>query len=351
MLKRSNYLCILLFIPSVLYGSDSIKTQKVKVLPVPAFGYSPETRTYIGAVALFTIDLYQDYITRNSNAKLELNYSWNKQLIIDSEWNYFFKEEKWFTKGKIGFSKYPDFYYGIGENTPDSNELVFNSNRLIVEIHGLKGLGNKLFMGLNFRYIDYRNIRYDNDDTYFPELKENRTIGFGYEIVKDTRNNLLTPTKGYYIYLNAGINFCDENYPEATLDIRYYKTWKEKFTLALRLLNDLNFANPPFYDLAMMGGDKNVRGYYYGRFRDNHLTTLQSEFRFPVVWRIGLAAFGGLSDLYSASNKSGLNKVNYNYGMGLRFLVDKSDKTSLRLDYAVGRGGNNGFYIAFGESF
>jgi len=148
----------LFFISSILYASDTIKSEKIKVLPVPAFGYSPETRTYIGAVALFTVDLYRDSVTRSSNAKLEFNYSWNKQVIFDSEWNYFFREEKWFTKGRFHYSKYPDYYYGIGENTTDSNKLTYNSNRFIVEVHGLKGVGRKLFMGLNVKYINFQNI-------------------------------------------------------------------------------------------------------------------------------------------------------------------------------------------------
>jgi hypothetical protein len=40
-----------------------------------------------------------------------------------------------------------------------------------------------------------------------------------------------------------------------------------------------------------------------------------------------------------------------NGGLGLRILVDKSENTNLRLDYAVGSGGQDGFYVAFGESF
>ena len=78
-------------------GSTKVKKdRKIKVLPVPAFGYSPETRAYVGAVALFTLDLYKDSLTRTSNAKVEFNYTWNKQSILEAQWSYFFKEEKWF---------------------------------------------------------------------------------------------------------------------------------------------------------------------------------------------------------------------------------------------------------------
>ena len=79
-------------------AQDTLKTKKVKILPVPAFGYSPETSTYIGAVSLFTLDFYQDEHTRTSNAKLEFNYTWRKQVIIEGQWNYFFRDEKYYTQ-------------------------------------------------------------------------------------------------------------------------------------------------------------------------------------------------------------------------------------------------------------
>lgn len=40
-----------------------------------------------------------------------------------------------------------------------------------------------------------------------------------------------------------------------------------------------------------------------------------------------------------------------NAGVGLRFLVDKSEGTNLRIDYAIGAHNQSGFYISFGESF
>jgi hypothetical protein len=92
-----------------------------------------------------------------------------------------------------------------------------------------------------------------------------------------------------------------------------------------------------------------VRGYRYGRYRDKNLSSLQTEFRLPVVWRFGAAVFGGLSNLYAGNFNPENSK--YNYGLGLRFLVDKHERTNLRMDYAVGEEGNDGFYISFGESF
>ncbi|OFX58911.1 MAG: hypothetical protein A2066_15905 [Bacteroidetes bacterium GWB2_41_8] len=347
--------CLLAFLfflnVNPIFGRDSIQVKKIKILPVPAFGYSPETKTYLGAVTLFTINMYRDSITRTSNAKFEFNYSWNKQIILESDWNYFFRQEKWFTKGKIHYSKYPDLYYGIGANTAESNKLFFDSRRFIFEASLLKNVGYKLFTGINVKYTDYSKVEAENNSIIYPELNAASTFGIGYSLLKDTRNNLLTPTSGFYSYLNSTYHFAESDYLKFTFDLRYYKTWKDKFTLANRFVNDINTGHPPFFDYALLGGDKFVRGYYLGRYRDNNLSSFQSEFRFPAFWKIYLATFGGVSNIYSATNKFSFGKTKTNYGFGIRFLVDKTENTFLRLDYAIGQDGNDGFYISFGESF
>jgi outer membrane protein assembly factor BamA len=340
-------LCFSLFTFPNASAQDTIK--RVKILPVPTIGFSPETRTYLGAVTLFTFNLFNDSLTRTSNAKFEFNYTWNKQLILDTEWNYFFKEEKWFTKGKLQYSDYPDFYYGVGSNTPEINKLLFYSKRIVFEANILKKVGSKFFFGPNVRYINYYNVFYTGALTY-PELTGSSTVGVGITLLKDTRDNLLTPEKGIYFNFNAGYNFSKSNYTQTTIDLRYYKTFAGKYTWANRLFSEFNFGTPAFYDYAFLGGDQFVRGYDYGRYRDKDLTSWQTEFRSPLIWRVGMAAFGGLSNLYNANNFN-LENTKPNYGLGLRFLVDKHDKTNLRFDYAMGNGDNSGFYISFGESF
>lgn len=345
-------LYLLLFLPLHVEGNDSITSKNVKILPVPAFGYSPETKTYIGGVCLFTFDFYRDSITRHSNAKMEFNYTWNKQMIVESGWNLFSKEEKWFTKGQIHYSKYPDYYYGIGSETSDTNKYAYTSNRFIFDISALKRVRNYLFTGVNVEYIRYWNVMPINEATVsYSELTDNKTLGLGYSVLMDDRNSILSPTGGTYIYANSTYNFSKANYWDFLFDVRYYNTWHDKYTIAGRFVNDINTGIPPFYDYAFLGGDKFVRGYYFGRYRDKNFSSLQVEFRLPVFWRFGLATFGGFSNLYPAVSSISMINTKYNSGLGIRFMVDVKDKTNLRLDYAIGNDKNSGFYISFGESF
>lgn len=352
MLHKKGILCILLLVFGTcqLVAQDSLKRKKVKILPVPSFGYEPETKTHVGAVSLFTLDFYQDGKTRTSNAKAEFNYTWRKQSIFEIEWDYFFKEEKWFTQGEIHFSKYPDFYYGIGPDSPETGELLYESNRITIETGLFRNLGQQVFTGLGLRYLSYRNVGTEGEVNPFAELQDTRIFGIKAALFKDSRNNLLTPTAGRFYKFELGQNFGDKNYTTIALDLRQYHRLKNKHTLAFRFYNRLTINTPAFYDYAVLGGDEFVRGYFFGRFRDRHLSTLQTEFRTHLFWKLGLAVFGGVSTLYPDFSDIA-EYIKPNYGMGIRFLVDKEGDTYLRFDYALGSADQSGFYISFGESF
>ncbi len=332
-----------------LPAQDSISSKKpkrLKVLPVPTFGYAPETRFYAGAVTLFTYNMLRDTNTYTLNAKVEFQYTVRKQVIMETEWNYFSKGEKWFSKGRFNVSKFPDYYFGIGITTSDSNRVLFNSNRIDLDAKLLRNIDPKLFAGLSLNYARYAKVENVTGSPTYSELNNGNLLGMGISLLKDSRDNLLTPTKGMYLFSNVSYQLSTTNYLKAILDFRYYKNWKSKYTLSTRFVNILNTGNPPFFDMPFLGGQY-VRGYYYGRYRDNNLSALQTELR-ANIWRwFGMSVFGGVASNYAAKPEV----LKYNVGLGVRIRMPKSEGTNLRFDYAIGQGGNNGFYVVFGESF
>lgn len=343
----------ILFINFSSFSQEEKPARKISVLPVPAIGYTPETKTYVGAVTLFTFNNLNDTITRSSNAKIEFNYTWNKQIIIETGWNYFLPQEKWFTRGLLHFSKYPDLYYGIGYNTPESGELSFQSNRIMLDTDLFRNIKNKLFLGLGINYTDYGKIKQLNDTLYYPELTDENNFGVKLIFLKDARNNVLSPSKGNYFEFNNEFNFASTFYLKTTVDYRHYLGFgkTKQHTFAGRFYQSSIFGNPTFYDFAMVGGDQYARGYYLGRFRDKNISSVQLEIRNHLFWRIGIATFGGISMMYEKINLIENESFKPNVGVGLRFLVDKSENTNLRIDYAMGAQNQSGFYISFGESF
>ena len=347
-------LIIAILVANAVHCQESKPGKRISVLPLPAIGYSPETRTYIGAVTLFTFNNWNDSTTRSSNASIEFNYTWNKQMILESDWNYFFPREEWFTRGLVHYSKYPDLYYGIGINTPEAGEVNFQSNRFIFDVDVFRNLKNKMFLGLGLNYKSFANIENLGDTIiFYPELKDENNFGVKVIFLKDARNHILTPTSGSYFEISNAFNFASAFYSVISLDYRRYISFgdSKNHTLAGRFYHKSVLGEPPYYDYSVIGGDKYARGYYLGRFRDNNFSTFQMEMRNHLFWRLGISTFGGISMVYGQFSNIEKESFKPNAGVGLRFLVDKKEGTHLRFDYAVGSHNQSGFYISFGESF
>ncbi len=318
---------------------------------MPAFGFTPETGTYVGLVTLGTFHAGSDSLNRLSFTKAEFNYTWKKQYIIDLGWEIYTPGEHRYTRGRLTFTDYPDLYYGRGEDNGLTDEISYSSRRTTGEACWLFSLGDDLFTGVVLRAQQYSGIHGEKTGRY-GELRPSATAGLGWRLLRDRRDRPLNPGKGMYLEGTLSGNIWESNqYIKAGLDWRKYHTWQEKHTLALRVLTWITLGPAPFYDLSLLGGDSQVRGYYTGRYRENNLISLQTEYR-GVIWRRwGWACFGGLSKLNHSLGKLDRDYLRPNYGGGLRFLIDRNEKINLRIDYARGTRGSDGFYISFGEAF
>ena len=316
----------------------------MKILALPTFGYSPETRAYAGAVVLFTMPS-KDSTTRTSNAGLEFNYTRNRQSIFEGDWAYFSNKERYFSQGKIHLSNYFDIFYGTNTFQPDTKITQYTNKRISGTANLLKRIKKHTFFGPSIRYINYYKLRADRKPV--PKLlNEDQTMGLGATLLYDSRLSILTPTNGRYALVSTDFNKSSQSYLRFSADLRAYKNFKG-FIWSHKLFINYQTKGAPFYDMSTAGGDEFVRGFRYGKFRSFSLNTYQTELRKTVYKRLGFAVFGGVSQL---GNPSYIGLL-FNGGMGMRFLLDKKEMTNLRLDYAWGTQKNNGFYVSFGEAF
>lgn len=108
---------------------------------------------------------------------------------------------------------------------------------------------------------------------------------------------------------------------------------QENSSAATRAWTSVAIGDPPFQELPRIGGDKLMRGYYEGRWRDYCATALQSELRIPLVWRLGVTLFGAspVSDTTPPSlcppNRGYRAAVLLHYGRGI-LMHKRSDLSS-----------------------
>ncbi len=84
-------------------SADSLKVRRLKFIPFPNLGYSPETQWYIDAVGLVNWRIYDDTTTGNSVFKAEFNLTQNHQQIYTVEHDYYSKANKYYLTGSNAY--------------------------------------------------------------------------------------------------------------------------------------------------------------------------------------------------------------------------------------------------------
>ena len=206
----------------------------------------------------------------------------------------------------------------------------------------------------NIEFLGANKVGYDYPTGY----KGSSNIGFGMGLVFDNRKNVMNVRKGLFAelaFLNYSKSLGSTNtFISTQFDFRYFREgFSPKDVLAVQGSALFNNGDVPFNQMAMIGGESMMRGYYLGRFRDKHFLTSQAEYRFlPFGFskRLGAAAFISTATVAPTAKSLFSSSFKMAGGVGARYLIFKSKDIFVRFDIAFTREGN-GYYFFIGEAF
>ncbi len=329
-----------------------------KILPVPIYSYSPEAGNIYGLAKFNVLNLSKkDTISKPSKLSEvftasslgRINASVTTQLVFD--------EDKYVIISYVNYKKEPEYIWDIGNTITDSPEQDI-VERFVFAGTALRQIRKNLYVGIPFDVSDYFNI--ETDSTSFLKtdsvvgLKGGTSVGLGLAAAFDSRDNRYNPHHGSYILGTAlfyPAGWGPYAFSKFAIDARKYISPWRKNVIAGQVTTTYANGNVPFYELAQMGGDSQMRGYYEGGLRDNVLVDAQIELRIPV-WNIfGVVGWFGVGQVQSSYSAVALDAFHLSYGPGLRIRVDSKHDTNLRFDFGFGPGGVKGFNINFGEAF
>lgn len=335
------------------YTQITDSTTKIAMQVLPSILHTPESSWGFGATLLGFVTP-ADSAAHTTNFQLFLDVTLMKQASFQTDFNIFTKKNKHYIQGNTDLSIFPEFYFGLGNDTKVDDYCLIDLRFVNAKSTFYTVLKNNWYAGamLHFQNMALKNktIVHNgfevNDMGYF-------SSGSGIAFLLDKRNNILNPSKGHYVATNISryfdLNKNTDGFLSHTLDARYYHTFK-KLIFNSNLYTVHTRGTVPFRMMPAIGGARFLRGYYAGRFRDNNMALAQIEFRRPLFWRLGIAAFTGVAQVYSSTPEFHLSRFHYNYGGGLRVKLNKHSEANIRLDY--GRtADSDGFYIVFGECF
>jgi len=329
------------------------------IIVLPIIARSIETGWSFGIASASTFHLKaHDSATRTSNAQAVALYTTRSQFVVALNGSIYFPGERFILNEQLSYSSFPDNFWGLGKQAPDSNKESYKFKQYYVYLHPQRRIGNNLFLGIVFEHQRVFDMQYDHGKLFDKENIVGRQgyhiSGLGFSITYDTRNNAFSPSKGtlmqfWFDHFMPWLG-SDYQYTNYNVDIRrFIRVYKDQI-LALQAYGQFTAGEVPLRSLAALGGANNMRGYYAGRFRDKNQGVLQAEYRVPVAGRIGVVGFAGIGNVGAELKDIDFHCLKYSYGGGVRIALNKTEKLNLRLDYGLGKH-SQGFYLQLGEAF
>ena len=333
-----------------------------KAIFTPVVTYAPETNLSfgIGMKGLFKMR-GSGPETRTSNIPLSLQYTIENKYLFFSGFEVFSPQERYMLTGNIRIQSFPSWYFGVGQDTPKSNEEKFAYSQILIEPILLKNLFRKyLFFGGGIRYNRISSVEVEPEGllSLSEQSGANGSTSSGVQlaIIYDSRDNILNASKGMFIGLTHGFygSFLGstQNYELTRLDFRYYMQPlnKPSSILGIHFFAHFSHGDTPLLEQARLGGDLIMRGYFEGRYTERHLLATQVEWRQKLSYRWGVVGFAGIGTVASSIDHFNLDYIRPSLGVGVRFLIDAEENLNLRLDYGIGNEKNN-YYFKIAESF
>jgi outer membrane protein assembly factor BamA len=334
---------------------NSASTGLGRFFPIPVVFYQPETGWGFGGALLHTLRLARD--ARTSTNFMALVYTVKKQYSASLQSELYSAGDRFVLVGELMGSHFPDKFYGLGNETLADTSDDYTLDQARVALEGRVRIEPHVYLGptVLYQWTDVKDSVAGGLLTPAISGTAGGTIsGVGAGLVVDTRDNTLAPRHGAFAVLRArwqdGAIGSDYDYLRYELDVRGYLPIVRGHVLALQAIATGNTGEPPFFDLAKLGGANVFRGSYEGRFRDRQRMAVQTEYRMPVWGPVGVTVFGSAGQVLRSWGDFRAGDLHYAGGGGIRVRLSKADRVNLRVDLGFGPG-ESGVYFALGEAF
>ncbi len=367
---------LILLVPFLIHSkihtqsiTDSLEIKKeekrLKVIGIPILFYLPETRLAGGVAGSLTFRFKGDSLNSYpSNIVFGVAYTQNRQLLSYINFRVFNNNQKYLNYGEVGYFIYNYFFYGVGNENPPNYEEYYGITFPRLRWHSLIRVSKPLYVGVRVDYDHYRLHDLEEqgllkDDIYLGAPAGVKNTGIGFVINYDTRNFQFYPSKG--VFIESLMLYTNTQYPEGQkntgmgfvkfiFDGSLYMSPVKNHIIAFNAHTEFNFGVVPFQSMALLGGSRRMRGYYEGRFRDQHFVLIQAEYRMPVYGILGAVAFLSAGNVFSDEDIFQWKYTRLAGGLGIRIKIDRKDLLNLRLDYGIAKN-SNAFYLTFREAF
>ncbi|HVJ19207.1 MAG TPA: BamA/TamA family outer membrane protein [Polyangiaceae bacterium] len=325
---------------------------------VPLAMYSPETHVGLGGLLVRFFRVGDSPVeSRVSSISVIALVTTRHQAIIECLPELYWDNENNYLAARLEYQRYPDSFWGVGDDTPEDAEERYLRERLRLRITPRRRITGPFYAGLNSDFMLQKGTYSDTgifatEDV--PGENGGFTSGIGPAASYDTRDNTVSSRAGTLLQA-AWVGFSEiigsrYDFWKLQTEARQFIPVGRESALGFRYYGEFQNGDVPFYHMAMLGGDELLRGYFLGRYRDHQMIALDAEYRFPLFWRFGAVAFAGVAEVAAAPKDFDFDPLRWAVGGGLRYALSKEERLNLRLDAGVGPD-TFGVYFTAREAF
>jgi hypothetical protein len=338
-------------IPDLRDENTKLKFQKgdFVVVPIPMSSPTFGTGLIVGGAYFYAQTEEQKKSQPASFTGTAGGYTTNDSWAVGVAQQSYWDDDTWRFNGGFG---YVDFRFSLRDpSTGGVGGLDWNVDGGVFQAILSRRLVDPWYLGVLVRYLDISQDLDVSDD--IPEYgidSEIKAPGVGLTLEYDTRdvptnayNGRRFETKAIASKVNGDES---DSYQSYYARYRSYHQLGVPVVIALDINGCTKTGRIPLWDTCRL----NLRGFALTDYLGKKSLTGQIEARWKAWKRLGFVAFVGAGYIGSSFSDAGENERVPSYGVGTRFMVLKSKRINLRVDYARSED-EYAWYISVGEAF
>ena len=339
-------------VPDIREDETKLKLQKgdIVVVPIPISNPTFDTGLVLGGAYFYPQTEEQKKVQPASVTAAAGVYTSNKSFAYGVAQQNYWSDNKWRFSGAAG---HVDFKLGL--TTPDAagggatiNWLV-KGDFLYASIS--RRISGKWYAGVFSRYLTMsQSFGIDVPSSNVETEPDSKSVGFGINAEYDSRDQPFNSHSGLIFEINALFNGeavgGSDNYQSYSTNIRSYHSLLETVVLAWEAQACTRSGKAPLWDACRI----DLRGFPATDYLGRSSASAQAEARWQLSPKWGAVAFAGGGYVRNSFSELRDKELIPSYGIGLRFLVLKSQGINVRVDYARSTD-SDAVYLSVGESF
>jgi hypothetical protein len=245
-------------------------------------------------------------------------------------------------------------FYGIGDEAAlRDHPLRYNLEPAGGLLQAKYRLGNsRVSAGMGYAFAATKvTFEAPAGNPLVPDFQKTSRVGGALlSITFDSRDNIFTPTGGFYFETSAGLFSQalggDEDFQRINLVAMDFSALRPKLTLGVRGSATLGFGDVPFYMRPFVA----MRGIPAMRYQGEHVAQLEAELSWQFWKRFSLVGFGGSGAAWNDFERVD-NKLTVTAGgVGFRYELARKYGLHMGMDVAFSPG-TTAVYIQFGSAW